>query len=301
MGMLLLGTKRHLEDLDRQFTLAEDVSVTAIAVGTGGGVWGAYVLLDSNRIARVDEYELAPVARVELGAGQSMAAVDGGMLVGIAGARLARLDLMEGGVSAVESFDAVPGRTTWENPAGPSPDLRSIAVTEAGAWLPNVHVGGVWRSADSGAAWVNVIEPDDDVHEVVTGRGGVVVAAAARGFGWSLDDGATWQWTTDGLHLSYCRAVAVDGDVAYVTASTGPSTRDGRLYRAERLGAAFTPCGGGLPESFPFNLDTGSLAARDGEVALGTPGGQVWRSRDRGDTFETVTERVGRVQVLRFA
>lgn len=298
--MLLLGTTHHLENLDRQFTIAEDVSVTAIAVGTGDGVWGAYVLLDGNRIARVDEYELEPVARIELGDGQSMAAVDGGLLVGLADARLARLDLFQGELSAVESFDTVSGRATWKNPAAPSPDLRSIAVTDAGTWLVNVHVGGVWRSTDRGAMWTNVNPPDDDVHEVAEGPAGVVVAAAARGFGWSLDDGATWQWTTEGLHSAYCRAAAVDGDVAYVTSSTGPSTRDGRLYRAARLGEAFEPCRGGLPESFPFNLDTGSLATREGEVALGTPNGQVWRSTDRGDTFETVTERVGRVRVLRF-
>ncbi len=297
--MLLLGTKGHLEDLDRQFSIAEDVSVTAIAVGTGNGVWGAYVLLDGNRIASVGEYELAPVAHVELGTGQSMAAVDDGLLVGLEGARLARLDLFEGGLTRVESFDAVPGRATWENPASASPDLRSIATTDARTWLVNVHVGGVWRSTDRGSTWTNVVPADDDVHEVVNGSAGVAVVAAARGFGWSLDDGATWQWTTEGLHAAYCRAAAVDGDVAYVTASTGPSSRDGRLYRS-RLGDAFEPCGGGLPDSFPFNLDTGCLAAREGEVALGTPDGHVWRSKDRGESFETVTERVGRVQVLRF-
>lgn len=298
--MLLLGTTGHLEDLDRQFPLAEDVFVTAIAVGTGGGVWGAYVLLDGDRIARVDEYELAPVAPLDPGKGQSMAAVDGGLLVGLENARLAVFNLSEGAWSPVKSFESVPGRDAWENPASPSPDLRSMTVTDARTWLVNVHVGGVWRSTDTGASWANVIEPDDDVHEVSAGRAGVVVAAAARGFGWSLDDGTTWQWTTDGLHANYCRAAAVEGDVAYVTASSGFSARDGTLYRGQ-LGQAFEPCGGGLPESFPFNLDTGSLAVRDREVAIGTPDGRVWRSWDRGDTFESVTERVGRVRVLRFA
>ena len=297
--MLLLGTTAHLEDLDRQFTIAEDVSVTAIAVGTGGGVWGPYALLDGDRVVKVDEYDLAPVAPVELGKGQSLAAVDGGLLVGLDGARLAELTLSEGSLSVVDAFDAVPGRGTWGNPASPTPDLRAIAVTDVGTWLVNVHVGGVWRSTDAGRSWSNAIPPDDDVHEVAAGRAGTAVAAAARGFGWSLDDGVTWQWTTEGLHAQYCRAASVDGDRAYVTASTGPSTRDGRLYRA-RLGDALEPCRGGLPESFPYNLDTGCLAARGGEVAVGTPDGRVWRSRDGGETFEMVTERVGHVRVLRF-
>ena len=315
--MLLLGTTDHLEDLDRQLTIAEDVSVTAIAVGdavSAGGARRAYALLDGQRVAGVDEYELAPLGSVGPGKGQSLAVVRGGLLVGLEHAQLAELRLAEPSLAepslaipgrtdaellAVQPFGMLPGRATWESPAGGEPDLRSIAVTGRGTWLVGVHVGGVWRSDDAGSTWTNAVPADDDVHELRAG-GGAVVAAAARGFGWSLDDGVTWQWTTDGLHAPYCRAVAIDDGVAYVTASTGPSTRDGRLFRAS-LGSAFEPCRGGLPESFPFNLDTGSLAACGDEVALGAPDGQVWRSHDSGETFEMVTERVGRVRVLRFA
>ena len=287
-----------MEDLDRQLTIAEDVSVTAIAVAPGGGAERAYALLDGDRVARVEEYELAPVASVGPEKGQSLAVVEGGLLVGLENAQLAELSFSGTELSPIESFGMLPGRSGWRNPAGREPDLRSIAVTGAGTWLVGVHVGGVWRSADAGSTWTNVVPADVDVHELHAGQGGIV-AAAARGFGWSLDDGMTWQWTTEGLHAPYCRAAAVDGDLAYVTASTGPSTRDGRLFRA-RIGSAFEPCRGGLPESFPYNLDTGSLAACRGEAAIGTPDGQVWRSHDGGETFAMVTERVGQVRVLRF-
>jgi len=297
--VLLVGTAHHLEDLDRQYTIAEDVSVDAIAVGPGAGVT-AYVLLDGRRVARIVGDGLEPLAEIPLGLAQSLAWSTTALLVGVEDARLARLDLADATVSAVDSLLDVPGRATWENPAGPTPDLRSIAVTDAGTWLVNVHVGGVWRSADGGRRWEGVVAPDDDVHELAAGSGGTVVAAAARGFGWSLDDGRTWSWTTEGLHASYCRAAAVGGDRVYVTASTGPSTRDGRLYRA-RLGAPFEACAGGLPDSFPFNLDSGCLAADGDEVAVGTVDGRVWRSGDAGGHFEMLTERVGRVRVLRFA
>lgn len=296
--MLLLGTADHLEDLDRQLTIAEDVSVAAIAVSPSGGAESAYALLDGDRVARVEEYELAPIASVGPAKGQSLAAIEGGLLVGLENAQLAELSFLGTELSPIESFGMLPGRSRWRNPAGRQPDLRSIVVTGSGTWLVGVHVGGVWRSADAGTTWTNVVSADDDVHELCAGQGGIV-AAAARGFGWSLDDGVTWQWTTDGLHARYCRAAAVDGDIAYVAASTGPSTDDGRLFRAP-LGSAFEPCRGGLPERFPYNLDSGSLAACRGEAAIGTPDGQVWRSHDGGETFAMVTERVGRVRVLRF-
>jgi len=39
--MLIVGTTAHLEDLDRSYTYAEDVSVTALAVGSFIGESGA--------------------------------------------------------------------------------------------------------------------------------------------------------------------------------------------------------------------------------------------------------------------
>lgn len=298
--MLLLGTIDHLEDVDRQYTVAEDVDVCAIASRPGAPEGtGAYALVDGARVLEVGEEQVVELGRIAGGGAQCMAATGDGLVVGLCGARLAYMDQREGTSAPVSAFDAVEGRGSWDNPAGTSPDLRSIAVTGAGTWLVNVHVGGVWRSVDRGETWTNVVAPEDDVHEVVAGDAGTVVAAASRGFGWSTDDGETWQWSSDGLHARYCRAVAADGDRVFVTASTGPSTRDGRLYRA-RLGTAFEQCRQGLPESFPFNLDTGSLTARAGEVAFGTRAGEVFRSTDEGTSFNAVTERVGHVRVLRF-
>lgn len=300
--MLLVGTTDHLEDLDRQLSLAEDVHVTAIARETLDGVSPSmYVLLDGERIVRVDGNGVDPVARLEEAAGQSLAADRGVLVVGLTGARLVTADPATGTVDPVTAFAGVPGRNEWENPAAPTPDLRSVTVTDSGAWLVNVHVGGVWRSPDRGASWTNVVPADADVHEVVAGSAGRVVAAAAGGVGWSTDDGVTWEWTAQGLHAPYCRAAAIDADAVFVTASTGPSTSDGRLYRGA-LGGPMEPCAHGVPESFPFNLDTGSIDARHGHAALGARDGRVFRSSDGGETFEQVTERVGgHVTVVRFA
>lgn len=293
--MLMLGTADHLEDLDRELTLAEDASVTSLAAreGRDGAV---YALLDNERLVRVNDADVTPLASL-LGA-QSMAAVESGLVVGHEGAHVSIVAIPTMEVSSVASFDTVQGRDGWDNPAGSSPDLRSIAVLAGSSWFVNVHVGGVWRSDDGGTSWAEVIPKEADVHEIAA-VGNVLVVAAARGFAHSEDGGRTWRWTTTGLHGAYCRAAALDGDVAYVTASTGPRTEDGRLYRG-RLGESFEACDRGLPGSFPFNLDTGTLTARGGEVAVGTSDGQVYRSGDGGGHFELVAEGRARVTVLRF-
>lgn len=295
--MLIVGTTAHLEDLDREYTLASDTSVSAVtSIRSGSGRPQVWALLDGERVVRLEELEVVPIAQVSQG--QSMAAANDGLLIGHEGARASFLDARGGEPVALSSFESVPGRGTWENPAAATPDLRSVAVTTDGTWFLNVHVGGVWRSDDRGASWVSVIEPDADVHEVVASDGRVAVAAAA-GFASSDDKGETWRWTTGGLHAAYARAVALDGDVCYVTTSTGPRTTDGRLYRG-RIGEDFVQCRGGLPESFPYNLDTGSLTAADGAVALGTRDGHVFRSLDGGSSFDLIAERMRPVQVLRY-
>jgi hypothetical protein len=307
--MLIVGTTAHLEDLDRSYTYAEDVSVTALAVGSFTGGVGSLLpssphpvwsLLDRERIVQLEEFDITPLVRLPTATAQSLAVSSGGSLVvGTEGAHLLTVT-SDGVVGELASFDAVPGRDEWQNPAGPVPDLRSIAVSSADVWFASVHVGGVWRSKDRGESWQNVIPPEADVHEVVAGDSGCVAVAAAIGFGWSEDVGDTWQWTTDGLHAGYARAVALDGDTAFVTASTGPETTDGRLYRCH-LGESLVPCSGGLPDSFPFNLDSGSIAASAGQVALGTRNGRVFRSGDSGSTWSLAAERMRPVRVLRFS
>ncbi|MFZ2058893.1 MAG: hypothetical protein WAV54_15925 [Acidimicrobiales bacterium] len=307
--MLLVGTTAHLEDLDRSYFYADDVSVTALAVGSFAGGVGSLLpsssrpvwsLLDGERIVALEEFDVSPLVRLPSATAQSLAAVSGGgLLVGLEGAHLLTVS-RDGLVGELPSFDAVAGRDAWKNPSASTPDLRSITVTSADIWFANVHVGGVWRSSDRGASWQDVIAPEADVHEVVAGDGGCVAVAAAIGFGWSKDGGDTWQWTTDGLHAAYSSAVALDGDTAFVTASTGPETTDGRLYRC-RLGDSFELCSGGLPESFPFNLDTGSVAASAGQVALGTRDGRVFRSGDSGSTWSLVADRLRHVRVLCFS
>jgi hypothetical protein len=99
---------------------------------------------------------------------------------------------------------------------GGPPDTRSITVAADGTPFVNVHVGGVWRGDDDGE-WREVIDVDHDTHQILAADD-AVVAAAAVGYGQSNDGGRTFSWSTDGLHDTYCRAVAIADGIVLVTA-----------------------------------------------------------------------------------
>jgi hypothetical protein len=294
--MLLVGTSHGLRDLESGEKFVDGMAVTALAPG---GADGWYALLDRRFVVLLDEDIGGTVPAAELAEpdGQSLAVLsDGTVVMGRTGARLTIVDL-HGEVRDVPAFQTVPGRDRWENPAGPTPDTRTMAVGMKRWWV-NVHVGGVWWSDDAGETWHGAVEPGADVHEVRAGTDGRVAVAAAVGFGWSEDDGESWSWTTDGLHAPYLRAVALDGDTAFVSASDGPFTRSGAVYRS-RLGSSFVRCEAGLPERFDGNVDSGHLDAAGGRVALGF-GDHVYVSEDKGQTWRValVPEPV---TALRFA
>jgi len=220
---------------------------------------------------------------------------DGTVLVGTAGAHVLRLG--PAGLEPLASFDAIDGREKWYTPWGAPPDTRSLAVADDGTVFVNVHVGGVWRGAADGT-WEPVVEVDDDTHQVVASDGWVAVAAAV-GAGVSDDGGATFRWSAAGLHASYCRAAAVAGDTLLVTASTGPFTHQGAVYRRP-LGSdePFVRCRDGHPDWFPSNIDTFQLAARGTDVALASPDGDVYTSADAGRTWRRLASGVGPISCI---
>ena len=294
--MLLIGTSEGLQDLDSGEQLADGMAVTALApVGPDR----SYALLDRRLVVRLDKGAGDTMAVGELPEpdGQSLAVLpDSTVVVGRTGARLTTIG-PDGEVRDVEAFEEVPGRDDWENPANPTPDTRTMAVGPKRWWV-NVHVGGVWWSEDSGETWHGAVEPAADVHEVRAGDDGRVAVAAAVGFGWS-EDGESWSWTTNGLQHHYLRAVAFDGDTTFVSASDGPFTSKGAVYRA-RDGSSFVRCDAGLPDRFDGNVDSGHLDAAGGRVAVGF-GDHVYVSEDKGETWRLAAVLPEPITAVRFA
>jgi hypothetical protein len=291
--MLLVGTGHGVQDLETGDTFVEGEPVTALASSRAA----CCALLDRRHVVRLGPGGAVAVGSLPEPDGQSVAVLaDGTVVLGRTGARLAVIP-PDGEVLDVPAFGTVPGRDDWENPANPTPDTRTMAAGPQRWWV-NVHVGGVWWSDDTGRTWHGAVEPDADVHEVRTGADGSVAVAAAVGFGWSSDDGGSWSWTTDGLHASYLRAAALDGQTAFVSASDGPFTKNGAVYRAT-LGSSFVRCEAGLPSRFDGNVDSSNLDAADGRAAIGFRD-RVYLSEDAGVTWRVAAALPGPVRAVRF-
>ena len=284
--MILVGTDDGLREIGGGHA-TEGIAVSALAPVDGG--W--WMVADESSVFDLDGRNVldAP-ARVNC-----IASTSHGVFLGLSEARLWR----DG--DPVDSFDAVPGRDRWYTPWGGPPDTRSIAETRDGTLHVNVHVGGIPRSRDGGETWESTIDVDADVHQVLAHPTDpdVVLAAAAVGLCVSRDGGDSYNVRTDGLHLTYARAVAVAGDTVLVTASTGPRGGRAAVYRALiGLDRPFEKCTEGLPEWFGSNIDTGCLHALGETVAFGTADGEVYVSEDAGSRWDRVASGLGQVRAL---
>lgn len=292
---ILAGTNSGLLDVTGDARELEGQPVTAIAA-EDGVLWA---LATDDTLWRARDGTWQQRGKVLNVRARCLLPDGDGVLVGTSEARLLQLEGNE--LRAIDAFDAAPGRSTWHTPWGGPPDTRSLSRGADGTVYANVHVGGILRARPGWASWEPTIEVDADVHQVLADpvRPGVVFAACAYGLATSVDGGDTWRIEDEGLHGSYCRALAIAGDTIVVTASTGPFTRRAAVYRRPLDGAgAFERCTEGLPEWFGANVDTYCLAARDDLVALAAEDRSVYRSDDGGRTWDRIAQDLPPVHAL---
>lgn len=279
------GGMRH-QELDGQ-------AVRALAPDQHGG---ALAIVDGHSLCRrtvAGEWRTIATSEFELACSVAVGDV---IYVGTDDARVLRVGA-DGNIDPLDGFDAVPGRDTWYagsaiingRRVGPPLGIRSITATSDGAvLLANVHVGGIPRSTDGGVTWQPTIDIHSDVHEVCTHPidPRIVIAAASMGLCGSRDGGATWTITQDGLHASYCSAVAFLGNDILVAASADHFAKEGAVYRRpiDEEGP-LTPVGGGLPRWMDGIVDTGCIATRASALAVADKAGNLYVSTDGARTW----------------
>ena len=141
---------------------------------------------------------------------------------------------------------------------------------------------------------------------VASAERGRAYEAGGGGAAWSEDGGDTWRPADDGRDRHYTWSVAVDPDdpeLWYVSASTGPFAAHGRgdpqahIYR--RRNGGWDALAGGLPDPLPSMPY--ALVATGERLFAGLASGELWESRDRGDTWqrcELLGERLARLLAL---
>jgi photosystem II stability/assembly factor-like uncharacterized protein len=156
--------------------------------------------------------------------------------------------------------------------------------------LVGIELGGLMRSTDGGETWHDH-RPDaqPDVHSLTwhPREEGRAYEAGGGGSAWSDDWGDTWHRADDGRDRNYTWAVTVDPedpDRWYVSASTGPFAAHGGGDPQARL---FRRVGGEPWQALdpPLPAMAYALLARDDRVFCGLANGELWESRDGGDTW----------------
>jgi hypothetical protein len=274
----------------------QEVGDRSISGLTPDGQGGALVIVNGRSLCRrTPDGVWSTIAATEFDLACCVAVGDV-IYAGTNDARVLRVGA-GGDVEPLRGFDAVAGRESWYagsavidgQRVGPPLGIRSITATPDGAvLLANVHVGGVSRSTDGGATWQPTIDIDSDVHEVRAhpNRPGVVMAAAAIGLCVSRDGGVTWDVEQEGLHASYCSAVAFAGDDVLVSASVDHFAAQGAIYWRRVDGhESLVAIGGGLPAWTDGIIDTGCIATRGPAVALVDQRGNLYVSADTGRSW----------------
>ena len=261
-------------------------SVRALTPDQDGG---AIALIDGHALCRrTSEGAWSTIATSQLDLA-NLAVIGDLIYLGTTDARVLRVN-QNGQIDPLSGFETVPGRDTWYagsavingQRVGPPLGVRSMSATADGALLVNVHVGGIPRSTDGGVTWQPTIHVDSDVHEVCAHpvRPQTVIAAAAIGLCISADGGITWTVEQEGLHASYCSAVAFFEDDILVAASTDHFAAEGAVYRRPIYGKTPLEPIAGLPRWLGGIVDTGCIATLGSAIAVADKDGNLYASSD---------------------
>ena len=206
-----------------------------------------------------------------------------------------------------DSFRAVPEATQWgfHAPTRDSHvrDLRAVPGS-ANRLYAGIEVGGMVRSGDGGLSWEQLDGLNDDIHcvNLSANRADRVYVATAVAPYRSDDGGESWEMINDGLDRRYTLHISAapdDADLVLVTVSENARRSNPQFYRSTDAGRTWQLVQGvGEGENPTDMMVAFEWDPQDPNTVYGgTDGGKLYRSGDRGITWEELPIQVGAVAV----
>jgi hypothetical protein len=230
----------------------------------------------------------------------------------------------------VESLWFHPDRKKWGGGGRDHAGIHSICVDPRDPKTVAIAVstGGIWRTRDAGASWTNTAHgmraeyvPPELVHDGNSQDVHCLVQCAAtpttfwvqhhNGIFVSTDDMATWTELEHAGPSKFGFPVVVDPKdpkTAWFVPAIKDEKRipvDGKIVvtRTRDGGKTFDVLSRGLPESFAYDLVYRHAFARanDGALAFGSTTGNLFVSKDDGDSWAVVSNYLPPVYAVAFA
>jgi hypothetical protein len=255
---------------------------------------------------------------------------DGALWCGTLPGGLFRSDDRGASWRLVEALWFHPSRRAWMGGGRDDPGIHSIAVhpREPNSVTVAISCGGIWRSRDLGATWTNTAKgmraaymPPERAYDPDIQDPHYLVQCAMHPHVWwsqhhngifrSTDDMATWTEIDKAGPSTFGFAVVADpfdADTAWFIPGESDQKRapvGGKLVvtRTRDGGKTFDVLDRGLPAEFAYDVvfRHGFSMAADGTLAFGSTTGNVFASRDRGDTWTAVSHHLPPVHAVTFA
>jgi len=205
----------------------------------------------------------------------------------------------------LDGLHTLEGMEHWTFPHAPFfPHVKAIGLAERNPKLilGAVEEGWLVRSTDGGVTWANLTDgPEFDSHSVYSmpDRENVVISTSGKGVYRSENGGDEFVPANDGLNSRYLAQLAFHTERPQILFTAGaevpppewrrPEGARPQFYRSENQGRSWQALSGGLPNDLRAapRVVAGDSAV-PGWVMVGMQNGEVWLSRDFGESFRRI-------------